>query len=309
MRSEAAAREEVPGAGMVMGLLVLLFGVFLVLDGLASVLGQHGLELPASVVLLTQMICGWSLIFYLASRSSDLPLREKYVLKPSHPRCVFAAAAIGLGLSLTVLSLVTWIPTPAPETAVRLSEQLRATSQVPLMAAMLVVAPIAEEVFFRGWVLRGWRTRYGVRRAVLGTAFLFGFVHFLSWQIIVAFPLGLLLGWVVIKTGSVIPAVLGHIGANAAPRLIDPILYIGSYSEDEIRALEEVPLWVFAIGFAVLLCGVTVIAASGTRSSDNHMNEIREPGEHTDEGSGQGSLRAAGRSGGEGSGEADTEGR
>jgi membrane protease YdiL (CAAX protease family) len=267
-------RNEVPGPGRVIGLLVLLLGVFLVLDGLFAVLGQHGLELPASLVLLTELTCGWSLVFYLASRSSDSPLREMCMLKPAHPKPILGATAIGLGLSLTILSLVTWIPAPAPETAVRLNEQLRATAQVPLMVALLVVGPIAEEMFFRGWVLRGWRERYGVRRAVLGTALLFGFVHVLSWQILVAFPLGLLLGWVVIKTDSVIPAILGHVGANASPRCIDPILYISGYSEDQINAIEHVPLFVPLIGLTVLLCGVTVIATSGVRSSGTHMKEI-----------------------------------
>jgi membrane protease YdiL (CAAX protease family) len=41
----------------------------------------------------------------------------------------------------------------------------------------IVVVPIAEELFFRGWMLRGLTAEYGTRRAVLVTSCLFALMH------------------------------------------------------------------------------------------------------------------------------------
>jgi len=169
-----------------------------------------------------------------------------------------AGLSTGLGLSLAILSLITWIPVPPPESAMQLSEQLRATNQFSLAIAMLLVGPVAEEMFFRGLVFRAWHQRYGFAIALVGSASLFAILHLLSWQVLVALPLGLLLGWIVLKTGSVMPAILGHFGANIAPRLMDPILAIAGYSDSQIEAMVRAPIWITCLGFILLVAGIAV---------------------------------------------------
>lgn len=58
-----------------------------------------------------------------------------------------------------------------------------------------ILAPIAEEVLFRGFVLRSLRP-FGKRFAILGSAFLFGMYHGNLLQTPYAFLVGLLLGYV-----------------------------------------------------------------------------------------------------------------
>ena len=43
--------------------------------------------------------------------------------------------------------------------------------------AIVVIAPIAEEIFFRGVVFNAWLREYGERRALLGSAVLFATIH------------------------------------------------------------------------------------------------------------------------------------
>lgn len=57
-----------------------------------------------------------------------------------------------------------------------------------------ILAPIAEEVLFRGYILRTLRP-YGKRFAILGSAFLFGLFHGNLLQTPYAFLMGLLLGY------------------------------------------------------------------------------------------------------------------
>jgi uncharacterized protein len=52
--------------------------------------------------------------------------------------------------------------------------------QLPVPIAVLtiaVLAPIAEELFFRGFVFNAWEREYGTRKALIGAALLFGIAH------------------------------------------------------------------------------------------------------------------------------------
>lgn len=61
-----------------------------------------------------------------------------------------------------------------------------------------ILAPISEELLFRGYILRTLRP-YGKKFAVFGSAFLFGLFHGNLLQTPYAFLMGLLLGWVAVE--------------------------------------------------------------------------------------------------------------
>lgn len=73
-----------------------------------------------------------------------------------------------------------------------------------------VVAPIVEELIFRGVILQGFRRNYTAFKAVLMSALLFALFHLNPWQFPATFVLGLLLGWIMIRTNSIILSILGH---------------------------------------------------------------------------------------------------
>jgi membrane protease YdiL (CAAX protease family) len=73
-----------------------------------------------------------------------------------------------------------------------------------------VVAPIVEELIFRGLILQGFRRNYNAFTAVLMSALLFALFHLNPWQFPATFVLGLLLGYIMIRTNSIILAILGH---------------------------------------------------------------------------------------------------
>ena len=73
-----------------------------------------------------------------------------------------------------------------------------------------IIGPIAEEIFFRGFVLPGLVKQFGVVRSLLLSSLLFGIFHFDPGAIVPTFTLGLALGWVYLKTGSIWPSVFAH---------------------------------------------------------------------------------------------------
>ncbi len=78
-----------------------------------------------------------------------------------------------------------------------------------------VIAPIVEELIFRGLILQGFRKNYNGFIAVLMSALLFALFHLNPWQFPATFILGLLLGWLVLRTNSILLAILGHSINNA----------------------------------------------------------------------------------------------
>lgn len=83
------------------------------------------------------------------------------------------------------------------------------------MLATVVVAPIAEELFFRGVALNAWAREYGVRRAVVLSALLFALIHLSLAAFIPIFVLGLLLAVIYRRTGNLASNIALHATFNA----------------------------------------------------------------------------------------------
>lgn len=79
----------------------------------------------------------------------------------------------------------------------------------------VVAAPILEEVFFRGLVFESCRERLGKGGALLMSALLFGAIHIVPVQMINAFVVGLILGYVYLKTRSLLSVIIIHAINNA----------------------------------------------------------------------------------------------
>lgn len=86
-------------------------------------------------------------------------------------------------------------------------------------AALAVVAalaaPFAEEVSFRGYLLSALGTRLPPWRAILGTSALFGIMHLDPVRLPAVLFMGVVLGWLAWRSGSLWPAVAAHVANNA----------------------------------------------------------------------------------------------
>ena len=84
--------------------------------------------------------------------------------------------------------------------------------------AVGVLVPIAEEMVFRGAILRRLLDLTGNEKrwiAIVTSAALFGLVHGNMLQGLNAFALGLLLGWMYVRTRSIVPGVVMHLTNNS----------------------------------------------------------------------------------------------
>jgi len=87
---------------------------------------------------------------------------------------------------------------------------------VAVLAVLVVVgAPLVEEVFFRGLLLRSLGRRFGQAWAVVGSAVLFGLAHYEPLQLLALVAFGVVLGVLAVRTGRLGPGIFAHAAFNA----------------------------------------------------------------------------------------------
>ena len=83
-----------------------------------------------------------------------------------------------------------------------------------ILVAFLLVAPVAEEIFFRGVAYNAWDRERGPWVAVIGSAALFAAIHSSLFALVPIFVLGLILALLYRRTGSLAANIALHAGFN-----------------------------------------------------------------------------------------------
>ena len=85
-----------------------------------------------------------------------------------------------------------------------------------LFLTVVIMGPIAEELMFRGYILDAINRKHSDWTAIIWSSILFGLLHFLGgwFYICSTFIGGVVYGWIRVRTGSLLPAIAGHMMWN-----------------------------------------------------------------------------------------------
>lgn len=83
-----------------------------------------------------------------------------------------------------------------------------------LLIGGALIGPICEEIIFRGIILEGLAQKYNPTKAIIFSALIFGIIHLQPLQVISAFFIGLILGWIYLKTQSLWVVIALHVINN-----------------------------------------------------------------------------------------------
>ena len=165
------------------------------------------------------------LIFILIVTARRENFRKAVGLRPFKPLLVVALLMLGAGLSLmlnSVTSLFSSLFTATTNGGGSLFEtafsDLFAT--VPGIIAIVVCAPVVEEITFRGLVFGTLREKLALPAALIIQALFFGLVHGNISQFFLGFGLGCLMCWVVIRSGSIYCSMLIHFAFNGTTTVV-----------------------------------------------------------------------------------------
>ena len=158
-------------------------------------------------------------VFLMAIMLTSHP-RRSMGIKRTRPMAVFAAALLAILLhpaaNLTMVAIQSVYPLSS-QAIEQLAPVLSAIEAAPLPVLLLLLAvtpAICEELAFRGFMLSGLR-RIGSRwTAILISSIFFGVIHGILQQSLNAFLLGMLLGYIAIQSGSILPCIAYHMIHN-----------------------------------------------------------------------------------------------
>lgn len=134
---------------------------------------------------------------------------------------LFAALMLAVALHPTYTLLGEAISSAlpiGPETQVVLESVSGLINSQPLWAVVLILAvlpALCEEITYRGFIFGGLLRNGGAMRAVILSSLFFGLAHSFLQQSIAASLMGLLLGIVAWRTGSILCTMLVHVTNNA----------------------------------------------------------------------------------------------
>ena len=190
---------------------LVIFLVTQLIGGLFIMVGSQWLKLPFSTAVGLSLIIANSLAVALlfALRMVRLktfsPLRVRWSWLP----LAIVAALAGI-FSMNLLCEQLNLPD-------MMAEQFKSLAHNPWgILAMVVVAPITEELLFREAIISS-LLRHNLHRwqAVLISSLAFGIVHFNPVQVVFAFFIGIILGTIFVKTGRALVTSIIHIINNA----------------------------------------------------------------------------------------------
>ena len=121
--------------------------------------------------------------------------------------------------------------------------------------AVGILAPLAEEIVFRGAILRtlqGMMSRKNHWVAIMISAALFGAVHGNAAQFVNALQMGLLLGWMYYRTKSLVPGILMHWVNNTMAYVLSNLLPQSNGKLIDLFHGDEKTLY-YAVGFSLCI--------------------------------------------------------
>jgi ABC-2 type transport system permease protein/sodium transport system permease protein len=275
-------RHDAPRLSAALFCMALMFPVsFLLANGISRV---H-VELETRVAL---MGLATAVIFagvpWLAARWGRLGLQTTFALRAPPPLAIVGGILLGLSLwpwvhQLTLGLMHAGITSFNEETLRRareFAERIRALP-LPLVLASFALAPaVCEEWFFRGYVYRALETRLRPLYAIADSALLFGLFHLIATdalaveRLLPSTLLGLVLGWIRFRTGSLLPGVALHFCHNGSLMLL---AYYEPWLKEQGWDLSDEVVWLPAMWLvfatAGSICGaVCVWEATRSKPAD-----------------------------------------
>lgn len=255
----------------IVGMIILATLIFsplnLVLDSIA------GKEFSFLITYLLAMAAPFVLVNHLRKNKTG---SAEFKFSSCSPKVVFLISLATIGIQTGLTSpLASLIPLPDSMRAVFL--ELANMNGIFACIAIVVAAPIFEELIFRGIILDGLLSSQTPTKAIVISSILFGVVHLNPWQFVSAFMIGVFSGWVYYKTKNLTLSILIHFVNNA--------FAFGSMYFVDVEAMIDMPLVEFYGGYmnfflvtvgSLLVTAVSLYFLKSELTNSQNDSEIRE---------------------------------
>ncbi|MBO76478.1 MAG: hypothetical protein CME17_03525 [Gemmatimonadetes bacterium] len=191
----------------------LLFGSQLFLPNLGNM--SFGAVTLISTLLGTGIPC-W-IVYRIRKKKTNIDSFNFTIENPRIiPLIVLVAIPLNLGVAGPLVELVQLGPMPEffREMMRDMVLALASDQGLWMFIALVIAAPVLEELIFRGVMLDGLLRIYSPTKAVIASSLLFGLIHLNPAQFVGAALVGGFMGWVYVHTRSVMATILIHASFN-----------------------------------------------------------------------------------------------
>ena len=122
---------------------------------------------------------------------------------------------------------------------------------------VVIIAPVVEELIFRGIILQGFRRNYSAFVSVFMSALLFALFHLNPWQFPATFVLGLISGWIMVMNNNILLAIIVHSINNLMVLL--SITYLEEISTMQIFSLENHAVMLISAAIVIVSLGLIYV--------------------------------------------------
>jgi membrane protease YdiL (CAAX protease family) len=253
---QSAIAPPPPGIGKA-ALLCCVFYGFAIFGEIVneSLAATTGIKAQPVVSLFFELLLAWPLTLWISAKLTNRSWKSFYVFRAFPKTYCIPLILAGFGFSIVLTAAGTLIP--MPEFFEELFLSLMRGNRFFVLLTVCLVAPIMEELFFRGFVFREFLKRYSMRKAMIASSLVFALFHLNPWQAITALPIGLLNAWLVLRTGSVVPGILVHVATNTTSVfLLFALGALFGFSEEELIEQEHVPWQILLVGVVSSVSGL-----------------------------------------------------
>ena len=167
-------------------------------------------------------------VFWLIILATKTPIKERLDLYPISFKNIWPAIILGITANIFISNFINLLPIPEAI----LQEYAEATNllgdeiTIVQLLSVVIVAPILEEILYRGLIMKSLQRGMPVIIALLIQAVSFGLMHGQLVWICYATFLGILLAVIKLKYRSLYPSILLHLSFNAANYILIPLYII-----------------------------------------------------------------------------------
>ena len=239
-----------------------LYLLLLVADGL----GLADLDAPLAMEVATLAVAYAAIALWIwiaCRRAGVVPARLLGGRPPSPVSWLATAGLLALGL---VFSMGSWYLSASalsylsPGLLDWLTESL-AAAEIPRGASPLhqtlwhleivLLAPVVEELLFRGVLVNRWGAKWGIRTGVLASSAIFAFLHA---NPVGVFALGLVAALLYVRTGTLLVPIALHVGNNLIATVMGEFVELeGTLEVEHVRASVPEGLALVAVATPALI--------------------------------------------------------
>ncbi|MCF7920148.1 MAG: ABC transporter permease subunit [Candidatus Cloacimonetes bacterium] len=263
------------------GFIAIIFGIVLLLFYYLGASWQTTAIVPGLIKTELLIVLLPVLLIYRLSKNS---LPEGARLKATRPvnyLLMLLAVIPGFIIAAYIMQLTNLL-FPLPASYLESMQKIMEVHQLPLVFSFLVMGflpGICEEMLFRGYIIRGFE-RFGKWQAIIITGIMFGIFHLDFFRFLPAAAMGIWLGYLLLKTGSIYITIIAHTLHNSFTIVLSrwgeqlPIL-------SGIVKNDNIPLWLLLVSMVAITFiayylekfNPNVSPEHGTQSfSDNYGN-------------------------------------